>query len=88
MARIYRSAVTHPKLMQTYRDRCIQPRRNLATAMLEQAQRDGTVAEDADLDVLVDMLAGAVTYRVLQPNPPTERQMWRYLEAAYRQVGC
>jgi hypothetical protein len=37
--------------------------------------------------VLVDMLGGAVTYRVLQPNPPTVRQMQRYLEAAYRQVG-
>jgi hypothetical protein len=45
------------------------------------------VPPDADLDVLIDMLAGAVTYRVLQPNPPTVRQMKRYLESAYRQVG-
>ncbi|OBG18226.1 TetR family transcriptional regulator [Mycolicibacterium celeriflavum] len=87
VAQIYGSAVTHPQLMQTYWDRYITPRRNLTIAMLERAQRDGAVAEDADLDVLVDMLAGAVTYRVLQPNPPTERQMRRYLEAAYRQVG-
>ena len=55
--------------------------------MLQRAQADGTVARDADLDVLVDMLAGAVTYRVLQPNPPNVRQMKRYLESAYRQVG-
>ncbi|RAV09561.1 TetR family transcriptional regulator [Mycolicibacterium sp. GF69] len=87
VAQIYGSAVTHPTLMQTYWDRYIQPRRTLAIAMLEQAQRNGAVAEDADLEVLVDMLAGAVTYRVLQPNPPTERQMRRYLEAAYRQAG-
>jgi hypothetical protein len=45
------------------------------------------VAPDADLDVLVDMLAGGATYRVLQPNPPSARQMKRYLEAAYQQVG-
>ncbi|MGV0787520.1 TetR/AcrR family transcriptional regulator [Mycolicibacterium sp. XJ2] len=87
IAQIYGSAVTHPELMRMYWDRYIQPRRDLVFAMLERAQRGGAVDEDADLDVLVDMLAGAVTYRVLQPNPPTERQMRRYLESAYRQVG-
>ncbi|OBB47457.1 TetR/AcrR family transcriptional regulator [Mycobacterium sp. 852002-51961_SCH5331710] len=87
IAQIYGSAVTHPRLMQTYWDRYIRPRRDLAVALLERAQRDGSVDGDADLEVLVDMLAGAVTYRLLQPNPPTERQMRRYLEAAYRQVG-
>jgi hypothetical protein len=87
VAQIYGSAVTHPLLMQTYWNHYIQPRRTLVISMLQRAQADGTVASDADLDVLVDMLAGAVTYRVLQPNPPNARQMKRYLEAAYRQVG-
>jgi AcrR family transcriptional regulator len=87
VAQIYGSATTHPLLMQTYWDHYIAPRRRLVIAMLERAQADGTVARDADLDVLVDMLAGGVTYRVLQPNPPTTRQMKRYLESAYRQVG-
>ena len=87
VAQIYGSAITHPLLMQTYWTHYISPRRTLVIAMLERAQADGSVAKDADLDVLVDMLAGAVTYRVLQPNPPTARQMRRYLEAAYRQVG-
>jgi AcrR family transcriptional regulator len=87
VAQIYGSAVTHPLLMQTYWDHYIVPRRKIVIAMLERAQVHGAVAPDADLDVLVDMLAGAVTYRVLQPNPPTVRQMKRYLESAYRQVG-
>jgi AcrR family transcriptional regulator len=87
VAQIYGSAVTHPLLMQTYWDHYIVPRRTLVIVMLKRAQADGNVAPDADLDVLVDMLAGAVTYRVLQPNPPNYRQMKRYLEAAYRQVG-
>jgi AcrR family transcriptional regulator len=87
VAQIYGSAVTHPLLMQTYWTHYIVPRRRLVVALLERAQREGAVAADADLDVLIDMLAGAVTYRVLQPNPPTERQMRRYLESAYRQVG-
>jgi AcrR family transcriptional regulator len=87
VAQIYGSAVTHPLLMQTYWTHYIVPRRSLVIAMLERAQREGTVAPDADLDVLIDMLAGAVAYRVLQPNPPTATQMKRYLESAYRQVG-
>jgi AcrR family transcriptional regulator len=87
VAQVYGSAVTHPLLMQTYWEHYIRPRRAVAIAMLERAQGDGAVASDADLEVLVDMLAGAVTYRVLQPNPPTIRQMKRYLESAYRQAG-
>ncbi len=87
VAQIYGSAVTHPVLMQTYWTHYIMPRRTLAIAMLQRAQADGAVAPDADLDVIVDMLAGAVTYRVLQPDPPTFRQMKLYLTAAYRQVG-
>jgi AcrR family transcriptional regulator len=87
VAQVYGSAVTHPSLMQTYWTHYIEPRRELSFALLRRAQADGTVAKDADLDVLVDMLAGAVTYRVLQPNPPNARQMKRYLESAYRQVG-
>jgi AcrR family transcriptional regulator len=87
VAQIYGSAVTHPRLMQTYWDHYILPRRRIGIAMLERAQAAGTVAADADLEVLVDMMAGAVTYRLLQPNPPTLRQLKRYLEAVYRQVG-
>jgi AcrR family transcriptional regulator len=87
VAQVYGSVTTHPLLMQTYWDHYIAPRRRLAIAMLERGQADGAIARDADLDVLVDMLAGGVTYRVLQPNPPTARQMKRYLESAYRQVG-
>lgn len=87
VAQVYGSAVTHPLLMKTYWTHYIVPRRTLTFELLKRAQADGSVAPDADLDVLVDMLAGAVTYRVLQPNPPTMRQMKRYLEFAYRQVG-
>ncbi|MCV7280014.1 TetR/AcrR family transcriptional regulator C-terminal ligand-binding domain-containing protein [Mycolicibacterium flavescens] len=87
VAQIYGSAVTHPLLMQTYWDHYILPRRTTVLAMLRRAQADGAVDADADLDVLIDMLAGAVTYRILQPNPPTARQMRRYLESLYRQVG-
>jgi AcrR family transcriptional regulator len=87
VAAIFGSAVSHPLLMQTYWTHYIAPRRTLTIAMLRRSQRDGHVDPDADLEVLVDMLAGAVTYRVLQPNPPTALQMRRFLEETYRRVG-
>jgi AcrR family transcriptional regulator len=87
IAAIYGSAVTHPALLRTYWEHYILPRRTAAIALLRRARDLGTVAADADLDVLVDMLAGAVTYRVLQPEPPSARQLRCYLEVAYRQVG-
>ncbi|WP_220504691.1 TetR-like C-terminal domain-containing protein [Microbispora sp. H13382] len=55
--------------MEIYWRHYILPRRQLAAAMLRRAQQDGTVAADADPDVLIDMVASAVTYRVLQPDP-------------------
>ncbi|MEV6041223.1 TetR/AcrR family transcriptional regulator [Nonomuraea sp. NPDC052116] len=87
VARIMGSAVSHPSLMAVYWKHYILPRRELAAAMLRRAQQDGMVAPDTDLDVLIDMMAGAVTYRVLQPDPPDAAEMLRYLTAVYRQAG-
>ncbi|QFY10197.1 TetR family transcriptional regulator [Nonomuraea phyllanthi] len=86
-ARMMGSAVSHPELMAVYWKHHILPRRDLAIAMLRRAQRDGTVPPDADLDVLIDMMAGAVTWRVLQPDPPDAAGMLDFLKAVYRQVG-
>lgn len=87
IAAIFGSAVSHPLLMQTYWTHYIAPRRALIIALLRRAKDDGHVDPDADLEVLVDMLAGAATYRVLQPNPPTARQMRLFLAETYRRVG-
>jgi AcrR family transcriptional regulator len=87
VARVFGSAVSHPALMATYWQRYILPRRQLAAALLERARELGTVADDVDFDVAIDMMVGAVTYRVLQPDPPDTAQMRHYLRAMYRQVG-
>ncbi|MGV0741251.1 TetR/AcrR family transcriptional regulator [Mycolicibacterium sp. XJ870] len=87
VARVFGSAVSHPGLMAVYWERYILPRRQLAARLLERAREEGTVAADADFDVAIDMMVGAVTYRVLQPNPPDTEEMRRYLRAMYRQIG-
>ncbi|MFG1693940.1 TetR/AcrR family transcriptional regulator [Nonomuraea sp. NPDC049309] len=87
VARMMGAAVSHPRLMAVYWKHHVLPRRELAAAMLRRAQQEGTVAADADLDVLIDMMAGAVTWRVLQPDPPDAAAMLGYLKSVYRQVG-
>lgn len=85
IARVLGSAVSHPSLMATYREHYILPRRRVAALLLERAQQAGTVADDADFDVAIDMMVGAITYRVLQPNPPDLDEARRNLRAVHRQ---
>lgn len=87
IARVLGTAVSHPALMETYWNHYLVPRRQATAAMLEQAKREGALPADSDVEVLIDMLAGAVMYRVLQPNPPDAAEMRRYLRALYTQVG-
>lgn len=87
VARVYGSAVSHPGLMAVYWNRYILPRRVLAARLLERACELGSVSGDTDFDVAIDMMVGAITYRVLQPDPPGVEEMRRYLRAVYRQVG-
>ncbi len=87
VARVFGSAVSHPQLMATYWERYILPRRVLAAALIDRAKQLGTVEADVDVDVAIDMMVGAITYRVLQPNPPDVNEMRHYLRAVYRQIG-
>lgn len=87
IAQVLGSAVRYPRLMATYWEHYILPRRRIAHAMLERAKREGSLPEGADIDVLIDMMVGAVMYRVLQPQPFDAAEARRYLEAVYRQAG-
>ena len=87
VARVFGSAISHPALMAIYWDRYIAPRRRLAASLLERARQLGTVTADTDFDVAIDMIVGAITYRVLQPTPLHVEEMRRYLRAVYRQIG-
>jgi AcrR family transcriptional regulator len=87
VARILGSSVSNPSLMATYWKHYIEPRRAATSILLENAKRDGAIPEDVDVEVLMDMMAGAVLYRVLQPNPPDAMEMERYLGEVYRAAG-
>lgn len=87
IARVFGSAVSHPALMATYWEHYIVPRRRATRALLERAIGDGVLAADTDIEVLIDMMVGAVTYRLIRPEPLDVPEAHRYLEAVYRQAG-
>jgi AcrR family transcriptional regulator len=56
--------LTHqPKLHRRYWERRVEPRRQNAINSLRQAVTHNQVIDDADADLLVDMLAGLLLYR-------------------------
>ncbi|MGO1056110.1 TetR/AcrR family transcriptional regulator [Crossiella sp. CA198] len=87
IAQVYGSSRTHPTIMATYWEHYVLPRRRATRLLLERAQREGLLAPEADLEVLMDMMVGAVMYRVIQPEPLNADTALRYLEAVYRQAG-
>ncbi|MEU6720985.1 TetR/AcrR family transcriptional regulator [Nonomuraea sp. NPDC046802] len=88
LAQLIGSSVTQPSLLATYREQYIQPRRQLMRAALEHARRSGRLAADADLDTVIDMVVGAVMYRMLiDPDEPADPAATRQsLEAVLRQA--
>ncbi|MQA12978.1 MAG: TetR family transcriptional regulator [Pseudonocardiaceae bacterium] len=87
VARIFGSSTSHPSLMATYWEHYILPRRQATQVLLERAKKEGVLAEDTDMDVLIDMMVGAVMYRAIQPEPLDVAEARRYLETVYRQAG-
>jgi AcrR family transcriptional regulator len=87
VSRVFGAATSHPALVATYWDHYVEPRRAATRRLLQRAIAQGAIAHDADLDVLIDMMVGAVMYRVIQPDVPDAAQMRRYLESVYRQAG-
>ena len=87
LSQVLGSAVSSPDVFAAYWERYLAPRREASATLLRRAQQQGLIDADVDLDVLLDMMAGAVLYRTLQPDPPDAAQMRRYLTELYRTVG-
>jgi AcrR family transcriptional regulator len=87
-ARLLAAGPDHPALFRAYRDHHVQPRRERARAIMARAQLDGQLDADADLDVLIDMMEGAVLYRLLHdPGPSDPAETTAYLRAVLVQAG-
>lgn len=89
LAQLIGSSISHPSLLETYREQYIRPRREYIRAALDRAKQDGQLAADADTDSVIDMVVGAAMYRMLidptaAADPAATR---RYLDNIIRQAN-
>jgi AcrR family transcriptional regulator len=87
-ARLLGAGPEHPALLAAYREHHVRPRRERARAAMVAAQDAGALAADADVDVLIDMMEGAmIQHLLLQPGPLEPAEITSYLRRLLRQAG-
>jgi AcrR family transcriptional regulator len=62
--------MSDPQLAEQFRNQLIRPRRSAVVEVLRRAAARGELPPDVDIDVLLDVYAGAVFYRVLVSGEP------------------
>ncbi|HJP74653.1 MAG TPA: TetR/AcrR family transcriptional regulator [Pseudonocardiaceae bacterium] len=88
LARLIGSAQDQPELMRIYWAHTILPRRESAKPAMRAMRAAGVLPADGDDDVLLDIMAGAVMYRMLvHPTPPTEGELRAHIRAIMASVG-
>ncbi|WP_067832045.1 TetR/AcrR family transcriptional regulator [Actinomadura kijaniata] len=87
-ARLLGAGPGHPALLEAYWNHHVLPRRERSRALLRRAQDEGVLDPAADVDVLLDMMAGAIIHHLLlEPGEPSPEEVGRYLRRLFRQVG-
>ncbi|MFC3996755.1 TetR/AcrR family transcriptional regulator [Nocardiopsis sediminis] len=87
-ARLLAAGTSHPTLLKAYRTHHVLPRRERARAIMLQAQLDEQLEPAADVDILIDMMEGAIIHRLLlDPEPITQEDATQYLRRLLAQAG-
>jgi AcrR family transcriptional regulator len=62
--------INHPEMAEQFRAQIVRPRRSAVVEILRRAARCGELPPDVDTELLLDVYAGAVFYRVLVSGEP------------------
>jgi AcrR family transcriptional regulator len=76
-----------PELLQDFRERAIRPNRGRAHAILERARERGELRAGADLELALDMLAGALFARHLTGAAFPRDWEKRAVDAVWRSIA-
>ena len=88
VARLIGSVPSSPELMATYWDAYMAPRREWIAQILKGAQESELIRADADLEMLLDLMSGAVVFHLLiRPGKRTAKEMQDYLQRVLRELG-
>jgi len=71
LALIISTASSNPQFAQVYKTKYIKLRREAFAQVLERAKSRGEIDKDADIDLIIDILSGAIYYAVVF-KPVTE----------------
>ena len=87
-ARLIGSASSCPRLTTVYWNNYIVPRREIIAGLLHAARAQGLLREDADPEIMLDLIGGAIAYHLLiRPGERTAEEMRIYLTRVLRQLG-
>ena len=87
LARLAGSLPELPELMAIYWKTGVAPRRAAFVQALDQAREQGRLARDMDAEMLLDMLGGALLYRMLvYPDQASEADLRDYVQRLLRQL--
>jgi AcrR family transcriptional regulator len=73
-----------PHALEMHRERVVKPRTDYALSLLEEAQRRGELAADADLRLAMQMLAGSVFFRRVGGQQASPGWAEKAVEAIWR----
>jgi hypothetical protein len=75
-------AQSDPELAIAFRERWLMPRREGVRNTLRQAIAEGHLRDNFDIDVAIDLLYGAIYYRLLLGTGPLDED---FIENTYQQ---
>ncbi|WP_113703041.1 TetR/AcrR family transcriptional regulator [Nonomuraea lactucae] len=88
LRRLYGAVDDHPELLEAYRNAHGRRRAAAVRATLERARADGLLPRDSDLDVVQQILNGAVLHHLGDyPDDESAAAVEAYLTAVLRQAG-
>jgi AcrR family transcriptional regulator len=81
MARLIGSVPDHPELMSAYWDAYLAPRRQAIQRLLERARSEGLIRTGANLEILLDLISGALMHHLLvRPGKHSAGEVEKYLD--------
>jgi AcrR family transcriptional regulator len=88
LARLIGSVPDQPRLMAIYWKAYLVPRRTVAMEVLEGAQAEQLLDRDADPEILLDLISGAVLHRLLvDPHDCSDFELRSYLLKLLKELG-
>jgi AcrR family transcriptional regulator len=75
-------AQSDPELALAFRERWLIPRREGVKNTMRRAVSEGSLRDDFDVDTAIDLLYGAIYYRLLLGTGPMDE---RFIESTYQQ---